>query len=57
MAGAQTFLALTGRYWSAATYGQVGHGRVELTPDLVADFATVLGIRADDLAALTGIAL
>ncbi|QES54752.1 hypothetical protein DEJ51_11385 [Streptomyces venezuelae] len=56
-AGAQTFLSLTGRYWSAATYGQVGHGEVELTPDLQADYATVLGIRADDLSVLTGIGL
>ncbi|NEA53414.1 hypothetical protein G3I60_04360 [Streptomyces sp. SID13666] len=55
LAGAQTFLHLTGRYWSAATYGQVGHGLMELTPDLLADYATVLGIRADDLAALTGV--
>lgn len=54
-AGARAFLSLTGRYWSAATYGQVGHGRKELTPDLLVDYATVLGIRADDLAALTGI--
>lgn len=57
LAGAQTFLALTGRYWSAATYGQVGHGRMELTADLLADYAIVLGIRADDLAALTGVDL
>ncbi|MCX5357220.1 hypothetical protein OG864_00255 [Streptomyces sp. NBC_00124] len=56
-AGAQTFLPLTGRYWSAATYGQVGHGRIELTPDLLADYAIVLGIRADDLAALTDVKL
>ncbi|MDQ0596353.1 hypothetical protein QF037_000698 [Streptomyces canus] len=57
LAGAQTFLTLTGRYWSAATYGQVGHGCIELTPDLLADYAIVLGIRADDLAALTGVKL
>ncbi|WP_308798090.1 hypothetical protein [Streptomyces sp. UH6] len=56
-AGAQTFLPLTGRYWSAATYGQVGRGRIGLTPDLLADFAIVLGIRVDDLAVLTGVDL
>lgn len=52
MGTARTFLHLTGRYWSASTYGMVGHGRKELTPDLLADFATVLGIPADDLAVL-----
>lgn len=57
MGMARTFLFLTGRYWSAATYGMVGAGRKELTPDLVADFGTVLGIPAGDLAALTGITL
>ncbi|MGW6573342.1 hypothetical protein ACWGAN_14370 [Streptomyces sp. NPDC054945] len=56
-AGAKVFLSLTGRYWSAATYGQVGHGRVDLTADLQADFATVLGMCATDLAVLTGIGL
>ncbi len=56
-AGAQVFLYLTGRYWSPATYAQVGHGLMELSPDLQADYATVLGIRADDLAVLTGIGL
>ncbi|MFD9125061.1 hypothetical protein [Kitasatospora sp. NPDC059571] len=54
-AAARTFLLLTGRYWSAATYGAVGRGRIPLTPDLVADFATVLGIPTGILAALTGI--
>ncbi|MFJ8011160.1 hypothetical protein [Streptomyces sp. NPDC096339] len=57
VAGAQTFLPLTGRYWSPATYGQVGRGLKELTPDLLADYAIVLGIRADDLAELTGVEL
>ncbi|MFF3013832.1 hypothetical protein [Streptomyces sp. NPDC057939] len=56
-AGAMTFLSLTGRYWSPATYGQVGRGCKELTPDLLVDYAAVLGIRADDLAVLTGIVL
>ncbi|MEU7436079.1 hypothetical protein AB0B07_35360 [Streptomyces sioyaensis] len=57
MGMARTYLFLTGRYWSASTYGMVGAGRKELTPDLVADFGTVLGIPAGDLAALTGITL
>ncbi|MFJ6485755.1 MULTISPECIES: hypothetical protein [unclassified Streptomyces] len=56
-AGAKVFLSLTGRYWSAATYGQVGRGLMEVSPDLQADYATVLGFRADDLAVLTGIGL
>ncbi|MFB6808706.1 hypothetical protein [Streptomyces sp. NPDC056387] len=56
-AAAKTFLPLTGRYWDAATYGQVGRGLIELTPDLLADYAIVLGIRASDLAALTGVEL
>ncbi|NBM16182.1 hypothetical protein [Streptomyces sp. GC420] len=51
---ARTFLHLTGRYWSASTYGMVGHGHTGLTPGLLAGFTTVLGIPADDLAALTG---
>ncbi|MEV7559823.1 hypothetical protein [Streptomyces sp. NPDC089795] len=56
-AGARVFLSLTGRYWSASTYGQVGHGRVDLTPELQADYATVLGMCATDLSVLTGIGL
>lgn len=57
MGMARTFYFLTGRYWSASTYGMVGAGRKQLTPDLVADFGTLLGIPAGDLAALTGITL
>jgi hypothetical protein len=53
---AKVFYLLTGRYWSASTYAMVGSGRVELTGDLVADFATVLGISAADLGILTGVA-
>lgn len=56
-ATARTFLSLTGRYWSASTYGMVGHGRKPLTPDLLVDFSTVLGIPPGDLSALTGVAL
>jgi hypothetical protein len=40
---------------SAATIGSIGHGRVELTPRLVAGFATLLAIPGADLAALTGV--
>lgn len=54
-ATAETFLVATGRYWSAATYGSVGRGTKPLTPDLLVDFATVLGIPADDLTLLTGV--
>ncbi|MFJ9545174.1 hypothetical protein [Streptomyces erythrochromogenes] len=54
-ATAKTFPLLTGRYWSAATYGGVGHGSEPLAPGLVADFSTVLGVPAGTLAALTGV--
>ncbi|WP_051740645.1 hypothetical protein [Streptomyces xylophagus] len=54
---ARTFLCLTGRYWAASTYGAVGNGRKELTPDLLVDFATVLGVPADTLSVLTGVDL
>ncbi|WP_433650289.1 XRE family transcriptional regulator [Micromonospora zamorensis] len=40
---------------SAATIGAVGHGRKELSPELLAGFATVLAIPAGDLAAMAGI--
>ncbi|MEU7880649.1 hypothetical protein [Microbispora bryophytorum] len=56
-ATAKTFFEVTGRYWSAATYGGVGHGRTQLTLELLADFSAVLDVPADDLAALTGVAL
>ncbi|MFF5016217.1 hypothetical protein [Streptomyces sp. NPDC001165] len=52
---AKVFLVLTGRYWSPSTYAQVAAGRKELTPDLVTDFGTVLGIPAQDLSALAGL--
>jgi hypothetical protein len=54
---AKTFLTVTGRYWSAATYGGVGHGRTQLIPELLADFSAVLDVPAGDLAVLTGVAL
>lgn len=56
-ATAHMFLVVTGRYWSAATYGQVGRGLKPLTPDLLADHAALLDVPAADLAALTGIPL
>lgn len=53
--GVWTLGLLTGHvYLSAATIGMVGHGRKELTPDLLAGFATVLDVPADDLASITG---
>lgn len=51
---AKVFAVLTGLYVSAATIGGVGRGRVEVTRDLLDDFAVVLGIPADDLAAVAG---
>ncbi|MEV6055414.1 hypothetical protein [Streptomyces sp. NPDC052107] len=51
---AKTFALLTGRYWSAATYGVLARGGKDVTADLLADFAAVLGVAAPDLAALTG---
>lgn len=54
-ATAKTFQAVTGRYWSAATDGGVGHGRIQLTPELLLDFSAVLGVASGDLAAVTGI--
>ncbi|MEU5640175.1 hypothetical protein [Streptomyces milbemycinicus] len=54
---AKVLLAMTGLYLSASTIGAVGHGRRELTPELLTGFGTVLGIPTNDLAALTGIKL
>lgn len=42
---------------SASTVGAIGHGRKELTPELLVGLATMLAIRADDLAAVIGIEL
>lgn len=42
-------------YLSSATIGAVGRDCKEVTPSLLADFATVLGIPVDDLAVLGGI--
>ncbi|MFD8073264.1 hypothetical protein ACFV3E_11490 [Streptomyces sp. NPDC059718] len=57
LATAKTFFLVTGRCWSAATYGGVGRGTVPLTAGLLADFCAVLDVPSDDLAALTGVAL
>ncbi|MFD7263984.1 hypothetical protein [Streptomyces sp. NPDC059874] len=54
-ASAKTLYHLTGRLLATATIGAIGHGRKEVTPDLLADFAILLGIHAHDLGALTGI--
>ncbi len=53
-ASAKTLYHLTGRLLAAATIGAIGHGHKEVTPDLLADIATVLGIPSSDLAAMTG---
>ncbi|SDJ93217.1 hypothetical protein SAMN05421869_11355 [Nonomuraea jiangxiensis] len=56
-AAAKALYCLTGLALSPATIGQIGRGRKELSPDLLARLATVLGIPAADLAAVTGIRL
>ncbi|MFF4257509.1 helix-turn-helix domain-containing protein [Streptomyces sp. NPDC001663] len=55
-AAAKTLAVLTeGRvYLAASTISGIGRGRVPLTPDLVAGFATALGIPRGDLAASRG---
>ncbi len=54
---AKALYAVSGPYLSAATVGQVGRGRKELTPELLVAFGNALGVAAADLAALTGIDL
>lgn len=54
MSSARVLRAVSGLYVSASTIGGVGHGRVKLTRDLLADFAVVLGIPVGDLAAMAG---
>jgi hypothetical protein len=49
------FRACGDMYLAASTYYGIGRGRVTLRPEWVSGIATVLGIPADDLAALTGI--
>ncbi|MBL7500251.1 hypothetical protein I6A84_31115 [Frankia sp. CNm7] len=54
--GAAEVLAwLTPVYLSGSTYGRIGHGYKELTPGLLAGFATVLDVEFDDLAAVAGL--
>ena len=57
LGGAQALFAVSGPQLSAATVGQVGRGRKELTPELLVAFAHVLGIAPDRLADLTGVDL
>lgn len=54
---AKTFLAITGRYWSPATYGQIGRGLIPVSGDIVADFCAVLDVPSEDLMASIGLAL
>ncbi|MFJ8442722.1 hypothetical protein [Kitasatospora griseola] len=54
---AHVLAVLTPSYLAASTYGAIGDGSKELTPRLVLDFAALLGIDAQDLSALTGVAL
>jgi hypothetical protein len=54
---AKTFLAVTGRYWSAATYGGVGRGTTPVTAELLADFCAVLDMPSEDLVEVSGVAL
>ncbi|MEY9969052.1 transcriptional regulator with XRE-family HTH domain [Streptacidiphilus sp. MAP12-16] len=53
----KTLAVVTPTYLSASTYGVISSGRQELTPRLVTDFAALLGIDAQELAALTGVYL
>jgi hypothetical protein len=59
VAAAKTVTIVTrgGMYLSASTYMVIGHGRTSVRPERLAGFATVLGIPAGDLAAITGIDL
>lgn len=57
VAVAKTFLVVTGRYWSAATYGGVGRGTTPVTAELLADFCAVLDVPSEDLVTVTGVAL
>ncbi|WP_436774526.1 hypothetical protein [Yinghuangia sp. YIM S09857] len=55
-AGMAKLLALTTpTYLSAATYGAIGTGRMDLTSRLVTDFACLLGVDVHALAAVTGV--
>ncbi|MGR6912624.1 hypothetical protein ACU635_00015 [[Actinomadura] parvosata] len=54
---AKCLLCLTSLYLAGSTVGKIGRGVNGLTPDLLARFATVLGIAGGDLSAVTGIEL
>ncbi|MGW0204181.1 helix-turn-helix domain-containing protein [Nonomuraea sp. NPDC003201] len=54
---AKCLFCLTGLGLAGATIGRIGRGVNELSPDLLARLATLLGIPVDDLAAVTGIDL
>lgn len=56
---AKTVARLThGRmYLAASTYAGIGHGRVPVRTEWVSEIATVLGISANDLFAISGIAV
>ncbi|MEH0981703.1 XRE family transcriptional regulator [Micromonospora sp. CPCC 205556] len=53
----QSLATLTPLYLSAATIGQVGHGRSALSPERLVALATLLAVPAGELAALTGVVL
>ncbi|MDH6142063.1 transcriptional regulator with XRE-family HTH domain [Kitasatospora sp. GP30] len=57
MGMAKTLAVVTPTYLSAAMYGVIASGRKELTPRLVTDFATLLGIDIREVAALAGVVL
>ncbi|WP_436791898.1 hypothetical protein [Yinghuangia sp. YIM S10712] len=57
MGMARVLGVVTPTYLSASTYCMIGDGRKALTPRLVTDFATLLGLDARALAALTGVRL
>ena len=48
---AKVLSLLGGVHLAASTIGALGHGRKDMTPDLLPAFALVLGMRIDDLAA------
>ncbi|WP_406210241.1 hypothetical protein OH807_40285 [Kitasatospora sp. NBC_01560] len=54
---AKIFHLLTGRYWMSTAYGRIASGETALTPDLLTDFALVLGLPPAELAALLGMPL
>lgn len=52
---AKCLALMTPHYLAVSTIGLIGRGDKELTPDLVASFAALLAVPADELAALTGV--